>query len=230
MRLYLSSFRTGDHPEHLVRLLRRPGPVAVVANAMDAASADVRAAAVRLELDHLAAVGLPARELDLRDYAHRGASDAPPDRQGPHSGDERRALADALQGVELLWVRGGNVFVLRHAMAVSGADSLIPQLLAGDALVYAGYSAGPCVLAPSLCGLEGCDDPTEVTRLYGTDPSYVGLGVLDYAFVPHIDSPGHPETELLGAVARKYAATGVRHRTLRDGQAIVVDGERTSIV
>lgn len=212
MRLYLSSFRNGDHPEHLLRLMRRPGRVLVVADAMDHAPPDVRKAAVRLELDNLASIGLEATELDLREY------------------DGSDGLADALAGTEVLWVRGGNVFVLRQAMATSGADLLFPDLLARDALVYAGYSAGPCVLSPSLRGLERCDDAGEVRRLHGAEPIFDGLGVLDFAFVPHVDSDGHPESEVLGEVAAHYAATGVPHRTLRDGQALVVDGDRTQLV
>ena len=70
MRLYLSSFRTGDHPEHLVALIGRDGRRSVViANAMDDAPPDVRRAGVELELAALADLGLDAAELDLRDYA-----------------------------------------------------------------------------------------------------------------------------------------------------------------
>ena len=51
MRLYLSSFRMGDHPEHLVALAgndTRRG--VVIANAMDDASPQVRGSGVELEL------------------------------------------------------------------------------------------------------------------------------------------------------------------------------------
>lgn len=38
MRLYLSSFRIGDHPDRLLGLLgAEPGEIAVIANAMDSA-------------------------------------------------------------------------------------------------------------------------------------------------------------------------------------------------
>ena len=32
--------------------------------------------------------------------------------------------------------------------------------------VYAGYSAGPCVLAPSLAGLDLCDSPEDCQATY----------------------------------------------------------------
>ena len=69
MRLYLSSFRMGDHPEHLVALAggdRRRS--VVIANAMDGAPPQVRRASVELESAALAGLGLGAAELDLGGY------------------------------------------------------------------------------------------------------------------------------------------------------------------
>ena len=68
MRMYLSSFRLGDRPERMLGLLTGEGPVAVVANAMDAAPSDVRTAGVERELSDLTMLGLDPVELDLRAY------------------------------------------------------------------------------------------------------------------------------------------------------------------
>jgi dipeptidase E len=206
MRLYLSSFRLGDHPEHLLALINKDGAVGLIANSIDGAPAEVRVAGVQYEVDALASLGLIAEELDLRDYV------------GDPAGIESR-----LSAYPALWVRGGNAFVLRAAMARSGADAAIVELLRRDAIVFAGYSAGPCVLAPSLAGLELVDDPEEVQETYGIAPIYSGLGILDFAFVPHFESPGHPESADIARVAALYRRTGVPHRTLNDGQAIVVN-------
>lgn len=130
---------------------------------------------------------------------------------------------DRLGEVDLIWVPGGNVFVLRRALADSGADAAIVDLLSRDALVYGGYSAGACVLAPDLYGLEAVDDSNEV-RL----PMWTGLGVLDRPFVPHVQSPGHPETELCDAVARAYRAEGRVHWAVRDGDVLIVAGDTAS--
>lgn len=213
MRLYLSSFRMGEHPDELVRMSGRGASVAVVANAVDGAPDDVRRAAVQLELAALSRLGLRPDEVDLRDATGDG-----------------ELLRRRLAGFDVLWVRGGNVFVLRHAMRESGADQIVIDALRRDDVVYAGYSAGPCVLAPSLRGLELCDDLAEVTRLHGTEPAWDGLGVLDHAFVPHLDSPGHPETEAMREVAELYRASGVPYVGLRDGQAMVVDGDDVRVV
>jgi dipeptidase E len=214
VRLYLSSFRMGDHPEHLVSLVgddRRPA--VVIANAMDDAPQDVRRAGVEREIAALGELGFDAAELDLRDYF----------------GDAERLRRD-LAGVALAWLRGGNVFMLRYALMLSGGDGVFRDLLARDALVYAGYSAGPCVLSPSLRGLEAVDDAEAVTRIYGAEPVWDGLAVLDEAFVPHYQSPGHPESSGLDRVAERYRADGVPHRTMRDGQALVISGGYSVVV
>ncbi|OKK10616.1 hypothetical protein AMK16_33195, partial [Streptomyces sp. CB00455] len=107
MRMYLSSFRTGDHPERMLALLDNPadaGEVAVIANAIDALSCIERQAAVERELSALAELGLRPVELDLRAFFGR-----PP-----------TYITAALARFPLIWVRGGNVFVLRHALALSG--------------------------------------------------------------------------------------------------------------
>ncbi|GAA4636433.1 hypothetical protein GCM10023196_086160 [Actinoallomurus vinaceus] len=210
MRMYLSSFRLGDRPDRLLALLdgSGPGDVAVVANAIDAQPEEERRAGVRRELDALTGLGLRPVELDLRNFF-----------------DQPDAVATALARFPAVWVRGGNVFMLRHALARSGADTALTDLLRRDALVYAGYSAGACVLAPSLRGLEHCDDPQVVPDVYGEPVTWTGLGILDHAIVPHVDSPDHPESEALNAVAARYRTEGVPHRPLRDGQVLVIDGD-----
>jgi dipeptidase E len=214
VRLYLSSFRMGDHPEYLTALVgddnRR---TVVIANAMDDAPEEIRRAGVERELAALGDLGFDAAELDLRDHF-----------------DDQQRLRNELTGVALAWLRGGNVFMLRHALRRSGGDTVFRELLASDALVYAGYSAGPCVLSPSLRGLEAVDDADAVLRSYGAGPIWEGLAILDKAFVPHYRSPGHPETTALGLVAEKYRAEGVPHLTLHDGQALVISGTNAEIV
>jgi hypothetical protein len=118
VRLYLSSFRMGDHPEHLAALAGEDGRRAVViANALDDAPADVRRSGVERELAALTDLGFDAAELDLRDYF----------------GHEQRLRGD-LAGIGLAWLRGGNVFMLRFALFRSAGDIVFRDLLAADAL------------------------------------------------------------------------------------------------
>jgi dipeptidase E len=113
----------------------------VIANALDDAPQEIRRAGVERELAALGELGFDAAELDLRDYFN-----------------DSDGLRRDLSQVALAWLRGGNVFMLRYALRHSGGDDAFTGLLAEDALVYSGYSAGPCVLSPSLRGLEAVDD------------------------------------------------------------------------
>jgi dipeptidase E len=211
VRLYLSSFRMGDCPERLVELARGGRRAAVIANATDVYPAQDRAEAVQRELDALRPLGFDAEEVDLRRHF-----DAP---------DVHHRLSD----YDVIWVRGGDVFTLRYTLARSGADEAIVSLLRDDAIVYGGYSAGPCVLAPSLSGLELVDNPEYVKLLYGEEAPTTGLGVLDFSIVPHVSSPGHPESTACDRLADRYRESGTPHRALRDGQVMIVDGQATFI-
>lgn len=168
---------------------------------------------VELEQSALAGLGIDAAELDLRDYF----------------GQEQHLRHD-LAEVGMVWLRGGNVFMLRYALYRSGADGAFRELLAADRLVYAGYSAGPCVLSPSLRGLELVDDVDAVTRIYRSPPVWDGLALLCEAFIPHYRSPGHPETTAIDQVVARYQANGVPYRTLHDGQVLIINGSSQMIV
>ena len=202
MRLYLSSFRVGAHAGRLLALSagRR---AALVPNALDGLPADVRG--IGLQRDHadLGRLGLKVCEVDLRD----------PD------------AAERLSTFDIVWVRGGNVFVLRRVLADTRIDQVLTDLIRRDAIVYAGYSAGACVLAPDLAGFEEVDDITAVA-----DPVMTGLGVLDRPFVPHVRSPGHPEMAACDALAGKYVAEGRAHWAVRDGEVLIVDGDTTELL
>jgi Peptidase family S51/Major Facilitator Superfamily len=105
-----------------------------------------------------------------------------------------------------------------QVLADSGADDVLIDLIRRNAIVYAGYSAGACVLTPDLAGLERVDDIKVVAN-----PLTTGLALLDRPFVPHVRSPGHPETATCDALAAAYAKAGRPHWALRDGEVLVVE-------
>ncbi|MFJ6799085.1 Type 1 glutamine amidotransferase-like domain-containing protein [Streptomyces sp. NPDC091268] len=206
MRLFLSSWKLGDAPELLDDLVGGVRTAAVIGNALDALPAPQRQQATGREIAMLRERGYATTEVDLRDHFGNTA-----------------ALAEHLAGFGAVWVHGGNPFVLRLAMALSGADAILTGLLARDALVYAGWSAGACVLSPSLHGLELVDDPADTVTAYGQPAPWEGLGLLDYAFVPHYRSP-IPESEPIERVVKRYESEGVPYRAFRDGEVTVIDG------
>ena len=109
-------------------------------------------------------------------------------------------------------------------MRRSGLDALLIERLGEDAVAYGGYSAGACVAAPTLRGAELVDDPSAVR-----EPIWDGLGLVDFSIAPHYRSP-HPEAEPMERVVAHFEAHAMPYRTLRDGQAIVVNGDTTRLV
>jgi dipeptidase E len=207
MRLFLSSYRFGEHYPRFAELAGPPGPVAVIANACDAQPAKWRDSGVQIEMTALAKLGYRPSELDLREFVGR-ADD----------------VAEALSAFPVVWVRGGNTFVLRAQLARSGADAALTALLERDALLYAGFSAGACVAAPSLRGIEVLDDPDEVLPACGIDTRWDGLGWVDRGLVVHLDSPA---TDPYGDAARlvaRYRAAGTPYWPLTDADAVLVRG------
>lgn len=213
MRLYLSSFRLGTNPTALLDLLQGETRAALIANADDDKEPVDRASSLKRELDDLLSLGLDPFELDLRDYFDRPVTD----------------LAGRMSEAALIWIRGGNTFVLRRALRQSGAEILIRELLRDDAVVYGGYSAGGVVLTPSLRGCELVDDPLAVPERYSVDVIWEGLGILDVAFVPHYRSD-HPESQATDRVIEFLVRDHRPFIALRDGEALVVDGPNRLVV
>lgn len=212
MRLYLSSYRLGNAPQAMVTLLRGGKRVAVIMNAQDAVAPERRAERLQQELDGLRGLGLQPEALDLRDYFGHA-----------------EALRDRMQQFDCVWVRGGNVFLLRRAFAQSGFDAVITELLRQDAIVYGGFSAGVCILAPSLRGVELVDPTDALAAGYDGAVIWDGLGLVPYAIAPHYKSD-HPESADIDKCVAYFEANDMPYKTLRDGEAIVVNGTEEHLV
>jgi dipeptidase E len=208
MRLYLSSHRPGDSAPELLAMVEAGARCAVISNALDFIPDLDRQSYARTVHDPVADFrghGLDAFDLDLRD--HFGAP---------------QALAARLRGVGLVWATGGNAFLLRRAMRQSGFDTLIGPLLAADALVYGGWSAGAVVACPDLRGIDLIDDPHQLAEGYDPAPVYDGLNLIALHLVPHYESD-HPESEAAGMTAAYLLDQALPYRTLQDGDVLIRD-------
>jgi dipeptidase E len=202
VNLYLSSFRIGERPGDLRRLASR-GTIGLIPNALDHAEPEILADRTEEALHEVRDVGIDVESLDLTKYF--GAE-----------GELQAKLAD-LAGV---WVRGGNTFVLRQAMRLSGFDESLLDLALTD-FFYGGYSAGVCVLAPRLDGLQHVDDPTP-HPYSDAEVIWEGLGLIDYLILPHYKSD-HPESAEIDGEVDYCVRQGIPFRTLRDGEVIVLE-------
>ena len=209
MRLYLSSERLGERAGTLLAMINGP-KVAIVANGYDGASATAREiyrAEVYDPLAEFHALGLQPTLVDLR----------------AHFGDPQ-SLRTRLSNYDLVWVMGGNSFVLRRAMRQSGFDTVIRDLVEADAIAYGGYAAGAVVAGPTLRGMELMDDPFELPAGYADEPLiWHGLSLTPFAIVPHYRSR-HADAAAAEKVVSYMRARRTRFRAISDGEVIVQVG------
>src|SRR3989344_1992547 len=209
MRLYLSSFRVGNHPEELEQLIgKSKARVGIIMNATDLDAEEEITEKFEGEKERFSGLDFKMERLDLRDYF-----------------GQSEKLKDRVRRVDCLWARGGNTYVLRRAMKESGLDSLIIELLRVDELVYAGYSAGVVVLQKSLKGLDIVDDPKAVPVGYPKEVIWDGLGILPYNIAVHYRSD-HPESAAVEKEIEYLKKHRIPYKTLRDGEAIIINGDK----
>jgi dipeptidase E len=203
MQLYLSSFLIGDQGHKLAELAR--GKTALlVSNALDSSNNSEH---LRLKMEReiglLADLGIPAETLDLRDYF-----------------TSQDILSEKLDAAGMLWVVGGNTFMLRKAMHLSGLDQLLHGKVDDEDFLYGGYSAGICVLSPSLRGIHLADEPEAQSNRYEHTTIWEGLGIIDYYIVPHYRCD-HFESESMEAVVDYYRENDLPYQAIPDGEVIL---------
>ena len=203
MKLYLSSFHLGNDPKRLTNLLTSNKRSAVILNAVDSASERDRKQMLEVELSDLEKIGILPEELDLRDYF-----------------DKKERLNEKLKEYGMVWVRGGNTFVLRRAYAYSGFYLLLKEKIKDNDFVYAGYSAGICILSPSLKVLEIVDNPNIIPQGYKQDVIWEGLNFINYAIEPHYRSD-HPESADIEKEVQRCIDNKILFVALRDGEVII---------
>ena len=203
MKFYLSSSRLGNSVAKLRRMMSENKKTGLILNALDCTNIDQRKVKEKIKALNLA--GLEPEILDLEMYFGK-----------------QKELEKRLAGLGAVWVNGGNAFVLRQAMKLSGFDKIFNKLLRRKDFLYGGYSAGICVLAKDLHGLEIMDDPKQ--RPYGKKCKVIweGLGFLDYMILPHYNSE-HPESKLVTKTVQYFIDNKLLFRALRDGEVIIIE-------
>lgn len=203
MELYLSSYRLGSEAEKLAEMVGRGNKIAVIGNAMDFVDENLRKEKIQENFEELKSIGLTPIEIDLREYFGK-----------------LEELAEKMSEFKAVYVRGGNVFVLRRAFAESGFDKWILSQKDNPNFVYSSYSAGGCVLSPSLKGMEIVDDLSAFANGYKPGIIWEGLGIINYSFVPHFESD-HPESARVGESVEYLKRNKIPFKTLHDGEVIL---------
>jgi dipeptidase E len=107
-------------------------------------------------------------------------------------------------------------------MKLSGFDSLFPKLRIRKDFLYAGYSAGICVLCDSLKYIQHVDDPGFFPYARHKEVVWEGLGVFTYGILPHYRSDHH-ESEAIEKDVQACIDNKWLFKVLRDGEVIIVE-------
>jgi dipeptidase E len=208
MKFYLSSYKLGNETDKLKRLSESTNKkFAYISNALDFTGHDLERRKKHEEGDmsDLRSLGIDVELLDLRSYFGKQ--------------DEFSEKLLALGG---LYISGGNTFVLRQAMKLSGFDTLILEMSDRENFVYAGYSAGVCVLTPTLRAYAITDDAGNFPYPDITEQIWDGLGIVDFVFEPHYDSD-HKESESTDKEIKWCIENKILFKAYRDGEVLIIE-------
>lgn len=214
MRLFLSSQDLGHYAELAFEMCGPGKRVACVINAQDYLDASEREEKVARKKLLFESAGFAFQELDLRQYFGRPEE-----------------LEKYLQDFDLVWCNGGNTFILRRAMRASGLDTILKKRLADDTIMYGGSSAGSCVCAPSLHGIECGDRPHHGIVPAGyPDASTIweGLGLVPFMIIPHGDQEWFSGN--VDPTIQALQDQGAPYQLLNDGEVVIVENDATKIL
>jgi dipeptidase E len=206
MKFYLSSYELGNETEKLKELVANK-KIGYIPNARDFTGADPERREKRNEKDiqSIRELGLEVEMVNLRNYFGK-----------------QNKLKIKIEELGAIFISGGNVFVLRQAMKLSGLDKILKELKNNDNFLYAGYSAAGCILSHNLKAYAIVDDSTDTPYPELKEVIWEGLGFIDFAFMPHWDS-SHPESEAIGKEIEFCKKNNIPYKAIRDGEVIIIN-------
>lgn len=203
MKLYLSSYKLGNKTEELKKwMIEHNNKICLIPNAKDAyPEIYEKKISIQADIQEMTNLGFDVTVLSLKDYFGK-----------------EKELFQKLKEFNAFYVIGGNVFVLRQAMHLSGFDTFINAIKKESNYLYVAYSAGMSVLAKDLHGLDICDESN--MDVYNINTIWNGLGFFDYLLLPHYKSE-HKETKRIDDCVKYCEVNHINYRTLKDGDVII---------
>lgn len=202
MKLYLSSYELGNEIDYLKNwITENDNNIALIANARDLKEKnESEIKKINNYAKLLENVGFKVDIVDLKKYFNNNEE-----------------LYLDFKKYKAFCVIGGNVFVLRQAMKLSGFDKFLVDNKDNN-ILYMSWSAGSCVLSNSLKGLELVDNPVNP---YNEDAIiYDGIGFLEDLFVPHYKS-NHKESELIDNLVEYLEKNNIKFNAFHDGDVLI---------
>ena len=129
---------------------------------------------------------------------------------------DRKVTDNDLEGINVIYVLGGNTFEYLKGIKESGLfEKILPFVEKGG--VYAGISAGAIVAGPNISTATGYDEDIGLTDL-------TGLGLVEFLVWPHY-SLGEKV-----AFEQFVSKSGIEVVPIKDGEGIAINGEDWVIV
>ena len=200
MKLYLSSNGIPNGPEFCDFVGKPCGEIkiAIIFNAMDYKSEDARTERLTNTLASFKSHGITqVDEVDLR------------------NNQDKTELKNILSTYDVVWVNGGNVYLLRWYLKKYGLANLLLEL-GESGVIYAGDSAGAVVVGPTLKHYDAADDPN-----VAPEQLWEGLSWIDTAIIPHWG--GEKYAEVLNTIKEQLENDVYRTRCLTDEESWCIE-------
>src|SRR5512138_1746560 len=133
----------------------------------------------------------------------------------------QKEIEDVLRRAALVYVPGGNTFLLNHRLHISGVMSYLRKKIQAG-LPFVGFSAGTVLCGPNI--LTASDMNTVET------PHFEGLNLVPFNFFAHYPDDGYGQSVYDEWLNDYYFFHDNPVVMLSDGAYIRVDGKKTLLV
>ena len=132
-------------------------------------------------------------------------------------------IREAIDGVDIVLVAGGNTFYLMEKLKKSGADKVIKEFIEKGGM-YIGSSAGSIICCPTIEGAEEFDDPSLAPKLDNFD----GMGIFKDVIIRHTQKKKY--FERIKKAPEKLKSKGHKVHQLTDDDVLFFDGNSSVIL
>ncbi len=133
----------------------------------------------------------------------------------------QKEIEDVLRRAALVYVPGGNTFLLNHRLHISGVMPYLRKKIQAG-LPFVGFSAGMILCGPNI--LTSKDMNTVAT------PHFEGLNLVPFNFFAHYADDGYGQSLHDEWLADYYFFHDNPVLMLSDGAYVKVDGKKTTLV
>lgn len=137
------------------------------------------------------------------------------------NGQTQHTLSDALRGIDIVFVAGGNTFYLLEKARESGFDILINKLV-HEGIWYVGSSAGSVIAGPDIEPVAIFDDPKQANL-----KTTKGFNLVNFVVLPHFGKQKYGASHK--HIVKRYGSSYTLV-PLKDTQALFIHDEQYQFI